>query len=1349
MTDDQKLEFQNQINSYLDSGHISDSLPDAALELAKDCLQSNNDLEQSLYYYDIAVKAADEIYGPEASDTLLIKNNFGVALNNSDNYSTSEGIFEELLEIRNTLYPDDVTNLVVTRVNLALAKLNLKKYDGLDSEYENLLKLNKEHLKNELYERIILGQYSDLLYKIEEYEKAYTVAKKYHSLCVKEQGEQSWKAMLAKVQLGDICYYYTTMHTEGIYFYQEALKTLVSEFPNYKYKIMSVKYSLAQFYMDILQDKESATDYFTQIINEYPENTNKNDYHYRTSLIYLADILITEKKDLERASSYLNEALQLIKDGSTNLPNSLSDIFYHFARLFILQGEKGKSVQAIEYAIKIISDARGYEHWRAKKFLKFLKDVEPNHSLLENYDETDSSKPSNNYKEFINNELYSKTNRRSIRVFISSTFKDMMNEREYLMKKIFPQFRRMCNEKGVEFTEVDLRWGVTEEDALKGKVIEICLNEIDKSRPYFIGILGERYGWIPDYKEYSRYKNIIENYSWVKKDLKNELSITEMEIQYGVLRNPNMNNNAFFYLRDKKLTPPGSENKEKHNSKEYKKLKELKKYLSQQKDYPVKNFQSIEELGQQILDDLINNVLSRYENTNLEPYELHRLQQVSYLKNYLKGFVGRESIFKELDEFISGNDQQLVLSGPSGIGKTAILSNWLFKRIKKNKDSFYLFHFTEGNSESTDYRFVLNRLLNELKLEYGIKESLRDDSPTPSEDFNKFLSLTDNTKQIVIVIDGLEKIHHHNFFAKLHWFPSEIPPHVKIITAVRDGELLDKLLDLNYSELKIESLRKQSRQKFINEYLGLFGKALPNVLSSKIVEDDVSNSPLTLRAVLDELRIFGIHEKLEHHLNRFLVRNGAVELFDEILTRIEEDYGMENPELIGEALSLVSISKAGLSENELVEITKIPKMQWSPIYSSLETYFVNSSGKLNILNDYLNEAIKLRYISVGRKIFLHKKLVKFFKAIDSPERKYAELGYHLYHSNDKSGLKDYLTDLNIFNLYSRDNVNEFFKYWETIGSDYSLVDEYLKSFNNAENSGEFNPIELAELAVRLAQFVAQYYKPDAEFYFLDKAYKLFNANLGDNHPRVVEIINRLGSHFLRKKEYKIAKNYLKKVVKWIEKNSQLINFQKLSAYHDLASIAREEGKYDEAENYILKAISHAERIGGKNNLAIVPSLMNLAEIYKHREDYIKSYETLKSALEINKRYAGDKNVATGLNYQAIADICFETENYEETLIFVSQALEIYRNTVGENSMYTLHSLHIYGMTEYLLKNYDSAVELLGDALSIAFNLLEEDQALPIKREMTDVLQKIGEIEKDDELLELVDEINERLDAVDG
>ena len=34
--------------------------------------------------------------------------------------------------------------------------------------------------------------------------------------------------------------------------------------------------------------------------------------------------------------------------------------------------------------------------------------------------------------------------RREIRVFISSTFRDMHEEREELIKQIFPQLRRLC-----------------------------------------------------------------------------------------------------------------------------------------------------------------------------------------------------------------------------------------------------------------------------------------------------------------------------------------------------------------------------------------------------------------------------------------------------------------------------------------------------------------------------------------------------------------------------------------------------------------------------------------------------------------------------------------------------------------------------------------------------------------------------------------------------------------------------------------------------------------------------------------------------------------------------------------
>jgi hypothetical protein len=58
-----------------------------------------------------------------------------------------------------------------------------------------------------------------------------------------------------------------------------------------------------------------------------------------------------------------------------------------------------------------------------------------------------------------NNQSIAKS--RVVRVFVSSTFRDMHDEREQLVKFIFPELRRRCRQRGVELVEVDLRWGIT------------------------------------------------------------------------------------------------------------------------------------------------------------------------------------------------------------------------------------------------------------------------------------------------------------------------------------------------------------------------------------------------------------------------------------------------------------------------------------------------------------------------------------------------------------------------------------------------------------------------------------------------------------------------------------------------------------------------------------------------------------------------------------------------------------------------------------------------------------------------------------------------------------------------
>ena len=118
----------------------------------------------------------------------------------------------------------------------------------------------------------------------------------------------------------------------------------------------------------------------------------------------------------------------------------------------------------------------------------------------------------------------------------------MQAERDELVLRVFPAIRKVCEERGISWSEVDLRWGIPEEKT--GEALAICLEFIERCRPYFIGMLGERYGWVDE----NIPGDLIQRYDWLKD--KQDRSITELEILHGVLNNSAMTSEAFFYLRD-------------------------------------------------------------------------------------------------------------------------------------------------------------------------------------------------------------------------------------------------------------------------------------------------------------------------------------------------------------------------------------------------------------------------------------------------------------------------------------------------------------------------------------------------------------------------------------------------------------------------------------------------------------------------------------------------------------------------------------------------------------------------------------------------------------------------------
>lgn len=135
---------------------------------------------------------------------------------------------------------------------------------------------------------------------------------------------------------------------------------------------------------------------------------------------------------------------------------------------------------------------------------------------------------------------------RVVRVFVSSTFLDMQRERDVLVRQTFPALRARFRARGVELFEVDLRWGITQEQAESGKTLPTLLSEIDRCRPNFIGLMGERYGWVPSESAITdelkaAYPSIVGATG---------CSVTELEIIHGVLRDPATARRAIFFERD-------------------------------------------------------------------------------------------------------------------------------------------------------------------------------------------------------------------------------------------------------------------------------------------------------------------------------------------------------------------------------------------------------------------------------------------------------------------------------------------------------------------------------------------------------------------------------------------------------------------------------------------------------------------------------------------------------------------------------------------------------------------------------------------------------------------------------
>lgn len=163
---------------------------------------------------------------------------------------------------------------------------------------------------------------------------------------------------------------------------------------------------------------------------------------------------------------------------------------------------------------------------------------------------------------------------RTFRIFVSSTFEDMEEERNALQRNVFPRLKALCAERGRRFQAIDLRWGVSEEAGRDQKTMSICLEELRRCqrvtpRPNFIVLLGDRYGWrpLPEAIGEAEFNDLLEK---VADDHDKELLLQHYELDLNAI--PHIqegDEHHVYFLKPRVLDiPDGSTPEEEEEAKE-------------------------------------------------------------------------------------------------------------------------------------------------------------------------------------------------------------------------------------------------------------------------------------------------------------------------------------------------------------------------------------------------------------------------------------------------------------------------------------------------------------------------------------------------------------------------------------------------------------------------------------------------------------------------------------------------------------------------------------------------------------------------------------------------------------
>ena len=889
-------------------------------------------------------------------------------------------------------------------------------------------------------------------------------------------------------------------------------------------------------------------------------------------------------------------------------------------------------------------------------------------------------------------------NNRQIRIFLSSTFSDMQGERDALIKT-FNSLKIEAAKRDVALSVIDLRWGVTDEEARTGKVISVCLNEIENSHPFFIGILGNRYGSSPDISELDKNPDLKKRYDWIEDDVKHGMSITEMEIQYGVLRNNDAVDAAFFFKRSDK--PDDND-----------RLTTLKEKVRKKYDPDYRNdYTTLDELCEKVAAE-IKKIIDKHfpQKDTVTLLDRERTAQRAFINSRHRHFKGREEYLEYLDNFVRSNHRYLVITGESGMGKSALLANWI--RRNHGNDNFNLvYHFVGNSFSGNSYVSVLSHLCEEIYDIYKIERNQNQQVKLEEEAQRLVLELSDRKKPLVVIIDGINQIMATKDEKLLLWLPTT-NDNVKFIFTTLSDDTTMQALERRGCEVRVlEALSDTQRKEFAIDYLKQVGKNIDEQLLQRIINDKESRNTLVLRTFLDELICFGSHEHLAERVDYYLSANSIPDFFDKMLQRMEQDYN-NGQDLVRRGLSLIALSEHGLSEDELMAMTGFRQMDWHLFSCAIFNHFVEKEGLISFSHQYVANAINYRYAlgDANVNVPLRQEIVAHFAKNSSDDeiqhqRCISELAHQYYYLADWPNLHNILLSFKAFDYLYTENAPLLAKYWRaliSVDSKQYRLSDYLHISVLQEDAAV--AVQLNNIGLFVFDYFAEY---DTAIEYYQKVLEIREKIFGTEHIETAISYNNIGTLYDAKGDFDKALEYSEKALTIRKKALGKEHLLTAQSYHNIGETYNKKGDYDKALENFFEALAIKEKILVRHHPSTALTFNNIGSVYAEKGNYVealdyydKALDYYGKALEIRELVFGTEHTATGESYNNIGELLRKQGEYDQALVYLEKARKINENIFGLEHPNTAINYNNIGWVYLGKSEYNTALEYLNTALAV-------------------------------------------------